>query len=612
MKSVSKEELKVLKQRFIDTVNKVSEILNKQSRLVTRNEYIRVSVDTGIDGRLNKEELSLLGGYTLALEFNFKKSKEEIAEERILTLKTHYVNYIETYGITPSLQVIKTWGFSTSDIYNYFGTMLNLYKQCSDDYPDVFNNLINDTIFTEEYQNQLKKDIKKFKRFVITTAVSGKEVDDKALKSVESYCKVNNAMLLVMPCEDVASRQSMFKYELDSRLKGSGFISTDLFLNENIHLSSIMVSAKQINPLTGLERLAQAKGSAVLASPKQFLKFVSTSNTKLPHALMTTGAITISDYSTDKFMSKRTSYIAEFDHVLGAIVIEIQDNNIYHFRQIQFDTKGYFYDLGKKYSFNGKVESVKETVCVFGDTHVGSHDLEVDKGLKQIVKEVKAKEIIVHDLFDNRFNNHHDINKPVPRANMARKGLTRLMEEGIITANWINDWSNRVGKISIVKSNHDEALDRYINEGRWLYDELNLYDALPLVRAKMDGIDPLKYLIQDMVGLNSPNKINWLKRDEDYYVYGITNDAHGDKGQNGSKGGLLNLEKSYFKATIGHSHTAGILRNIYQVGTSTKFKLSYNVGPSSWTQTMCIQYPNGTRQLINLIKNSKNVCTYKI
>lgn len=612
MKKISKEELKILKERFINTVNKVADILNKHPRSVSRNEYIRISVDTDIENRLNKEDLSLLGGYSLAIEFNFKKTKEEVIEERIFTLKNHYVNYIESYGITPTLKVIKDWGFTSSEVQNYFGSMLNLYKECHKEYPEIFNNLINDTIFTQEYQNQLKNDIKKFKRFVVTTAVSGKEVDDKALEAVKNYCKVNKAMLLVLPCEDVASRQSIFKYELDSRLKGSGFVSSDLFLNDNIHLSSIMVSAKQINPLTGLERLAQAKGSAVLASPKQFLKFVSTSNTKLPHALMTTGAITVSDYSTDKFMSKRTSYIAEFDHVLGAIVIEIQDNKIYHFRQIQFDNKGYFYDLGKKYNYNGKVETVKETVCVFGDTHVGSHDLEVDKGLKEIVKEVKAKEIIVHDLFDNRFNNHHDINKPVSRANMARKGLTKLMEEGIITANWINEWSTKVDKISIVKSNHDEALDRYINEGRWLNDELNLYDALPLVRAKMDGIDPLKYLIETMVGLKYPNKINWLKRDEDYYVYGITNDAHGDKGQNGSKGGLLNLEKSYFKATIGHSHSAGILRNIYQVGTSTKFKLSYNVGPSSWTQTMCIQYPNGSRQLINLIKNNKNICTYKI
>jgi hypothetical protein len=611
MKSVTKEKLKDIKQRFIDTVVEAAAILDKQPRLLTRNEYIRVAVDTNIKNRLNKEELSIIGGYSLAIAQYFKKTKEEITEEMVIELKTKYVEYIESVGITPSLQVMKSWGFSQSDIYNYFGTTLNLYKECSKDYPEIFDNLINDSIFTEEYTSQLKRDIKKFNRFVITTAVSGKEVDEKSLDAVKTYCKSNNAMLLVMPCEDVASRQSIFKYELDSRLKGAGFVSSDLYLNDNIHLSSIMVSAKQINPLTGLDRLAQAKGSMILSSPKQFLQFVSTSNTKLPHALMTTAAITVSDYSTDMFMSKRTSYIAEFDHVMGAIVVEIEDKDIYHFRQIQFDTKGFFYDLGKKYSKN-KVESVSETVCVFGDTHVGSHELGVNQELKNIVKEVKAKEIIVHDLFDNRFNNHHDKGKPVLRANMARKGLTKLMEEGLITAEWINDWCKEVSKITVVKSNHDEALDRYIGEGRWLFDEVNLYDSLPLVRAVMDGEDPLKFLITKMVGLTSENKINWLKRDQDYSIYGIINDAHGDKGANGSKGSKLSLEKSYFKATIGHSHSAGILRNIYQVGTSTKMKLSYNSGPSSWTHTMCIQYPNGTRQLINIIKNKKDKYTYKV
>jgi len=612
MKPVSKEQLKNMKQRLKTTLEKVAETLEILPRLVSRDDYTRITVDENIPGRLNKEELNIIGGFKVAKELLFPISKQELLEQQLEELKATYVNYVATKGITPSINVIKTWGYSSSTIIKNFGSLLNLYEVCSTENPEIFDGLINDTIFTEEYQTTLKRTIKSYKRFVITTAVSGKEVDEKALEAVKTYCKHNNAMLLVLPCEDVASRGSMFKYELDNRLDSAGFISQDIKLNNNIHLSSIMVSAKQINPLTGLERLAQAKGSAILASPKQYLKFVSTSNLKLPHALMTTGAITISDYSTDKAMSQRTSYIAEFDHVVGALVVEIEDSEMFHFRQIQFDKEGYFYDLGKKYSHTGKVSNVEETVCVFGDTHVGSHDLGVNEQLKLITKEVKAKEIVVHDLYDGHSTSHHLIGKPVILANMARKGQTKLMEEGKITAEWLNDWCNRINKITVVKSNHDEVLDRYINEGRWLYDEVNLYDALPLVRAKMDGHDPLEYLLTKMIGLDKPNKINFLKRDEDYIVYGIVNDAHGDLGAGGSKGSIGSLEKAYFKATIAHSHTAGILRNIYQVGTSTKLKLSYNRGPGSWTWTMCIEYPNGSRQLINIIKNKKEQYRYKL
>ena len=296
---------------------------------------------------------------------------------------------------------------------------------------------------------------------------------------------------------------------------------------------------------------------------------------------------------------------------MGAIIVEIEDDRIFHFRQIQFDDDGSFFDLGWQYKPDGSVVEVKETVCVFGDTHVGSHCLDVDDCLQEITEYVNCKEIVVHDLFDNRFNNHHDINKPVLRAMIAREGKTKLMYEGQITGAWLDDWSERVKKLTIVKSNHDEALDRYIDEGRWKDDAENLYDVLDIVKARMDGEDPLKHLIVKKVGLKNPDKVNWLDRDEDHMVYGIENGAHGDKGGNGSRGSKAGIEKAYYKATVGHSHTAGIWREVYQVGTSTVLKLSYNRGPSSWTNTMCVQYPNGQRQLINIVRTKDGKVSWR-
>lgn len=606
-------KIKELRSRFEATLKEVSDFLQIPISDITRDDYVRICVDNDIQDRLNKEELEEIGGFKSSKKLILppEKTREQIQEEQRLAIKESYVSYVNLFGITPTIKIINSWGYTIKDIRIHFKSMISLYKECSTDYPEIFNELVNDTIFTEKYYNELKAKIKDSKRFLITTAVSGKPVNEKALEALKVYAKNKKAQILILPCEDVASRGSIFKYELDKRLRDLGFVFKDLKLNSNVHVSSIAVSAKQINPLTGLDRLAQGKGSAILASPKQYLKFVSTSNIKLPHALMTTGAITVNDYSTDKAMSQRTSYLAEFDHVLGAIVVEIENNDVFHFRQVQFDTDGSFYDLGEKFTEKG-LSKVKESVCVFGDTHVGSHDLEVNKKLKEITKLVSCKEVIVHDIFDNRFNNHHDTGKFITRAKLAKSGKTNLMKEAEITSDWLNDWTNRVNKVTIVKSNHDEALDKYINEGRWLYDPENLYDSIDLVKAMMDGKDLLRYLLETKTKLKSPNKINWLKRDEDYQVYGIESGSHGDKGANGSKGTLGSIEKSYFKATIGHSHTAGILRNIYQVGTSTYMKLGYNSGPSSWTNTMCIQYPNGQRQLINIIKNKNGQYSYKI
>jgi hypothetical protein len=605
----NKELIKLFKSSILE----VSQRLGVEPHTLKRDQYIRETVDNDLP-RLNKVRLNELGGFSDARDLYFAKplpTKAEIEAEMRLTVIAHYISYVRTYGITPSSKVVQSWGFTSHQITKLFKSMRNLYDVCQTDYPDIFDELVNDTLFTEEAFSELKKKVKTKKRFIITTAVSGKEVDENCFKALKTYEEYEDAMILVQPCEDVASRNSIFDFELDRRLRDCGFAFKDLYLNDKFFLSAISVSAKQINPLTGLERLAQAKGSMALASPKQYLQFVANSNTKMPKALMTTGAVTVSDYSTDKSMSKRTSYLAEFDHVMGAIVVEIEDDRIFHFRQIQFDDDGSFYDLGWKYNSDGTVEEVEETKCVFGDTHVGSHCLQVDQSLQEIAEYVNCSEAIIHDLYDNRFNNHHDVHKPVTRGILARQGKTKLMTEGEITGAWLDEWSERIPKLTIVKSNHDEALERYIDEGRWKDDYENLYDALDLVKARMDGKDPLKHLITEMVGINNPDRVNWLDRDEDYMVYGIENGAHGDKGGNGSRGSMRGIEKAYYKATVGHSHTAGIWREVYQVGTSTVLKLSYNVGPSSWTNTMCIQYPNGQRQLVNIIRTKDGSVTWR-
>ena len=606
----NKELLKLFKK----SVTNAAEFAKTEAHLLSRDRYIRVTVDNDLP-RLNKEQLNKLGGYSYLRKLYFPKP-EPTKEERDAVLReailNAYLEYTKEHGFTPSIKVINTMGFTNVQINRLFGGVSGLYREGQNLFEDIFSNLVNDSKFTEEAFQDLKKKVRKKRRFVVTTAVSGKEVDPNFLSSLKNYEEEEDALIIIQPCEDVASRNSIFKYELDTRLSDCHIAFKDLYLNSKILLSSIMVSAKQINPLTGLDRLAQSKGSMVLASPKQYLKFVANSNTKMPKALMTTGALTIADYSTDMSMSKRTSYLAEFDHKVGAVIIEIEDDKIFHFRQVQANPDGSFFDLGYKYNPDGTIEEVDKTVCVFGDTHVGSHDEKVNACLGDIAEYVNCKEIIVHDIFDCRFNNHHDVHKKATRAKLKMQEKTSLMNEGLITAKWIDQWCNIVEKVTIVKSNHDEALERYIDEGRWKDDPENLYYACDLVKKYIEGEDVLKHLVVEMIGVNEPDKINWLNRDEDYLVYGIENGAHGDKGGNGSRGSLNSVEKAYYKATVGHSHTAGILREVFQVGTSTKLKLGYNTGPSSWTNTMCIQYPTGTRQLINMIRCKDGTVKWKI
>lgn len=83
------KRIKELKQRFVDSLNQVAEMVGMSPIEVTRDDYIRVSVDTDINSRLNKEELVEVGG--------FSKVKKELIEDESKRVPKILVLDIETF-----------------------------------------------------------------------------------------------------------------------------------------------------------------------------------------------------------------------------------------------------------------------------------------------------------------------------------------------------------------------------------------------------------------------------------------------------------------------------------------------------------------------------------
>ena len=77
---------------------------------------------------------------------------------------------------------------------------------------------------------------------------------------------------------------------------------------------------------------------------------------------------------------------------------------------------------------------------------------------------------------------------------------------------------------------------------------------------------------------------------------------HGHLGANGARGGANGFAKMGRKANVGHSHSAGIHDGIYTAGTSSDLDLRYNSGPSSWSHSHIVTYPNGKRAIITIWK----------
>jgi hypothetical protein len=536
------------------------------------------------------------------------KAESKNSAARMKILKT-YVKIIKTKNMFPTRSNMKDEGISRDQIRNHFVNLANLRSEAKLEFPQYFEGVISEKKYSsKEYQNFVDNKIKKHRRLVITTPVNGQKVHEGFISSLKQYCKSKDALLLLTPAYDPINNlfyEGSIEWHFDSSLKDELYLFNQTSLNSNVFVSSLRVNAKQINPTTGLGRICQGKGSFIFASPKQSLEFDPVSNVKYPHARMTTGACTIPNYSYTKGNSQRMSFIAEHDHVIGAVIVEIQDDKIYHFRQIQADEKGGFCDLGLYYLGNKEPKKMIPSL-VMGDSHFGEHDETATNAWNEMIDLFKIKRVFVHDLFNGQSINHHEEDNIILRSKHAKYNRLSLKQELEVTGHELDKIGNRksVNEIVIVASNHNDFLGRWLENGKFKYDPINFELGCKLSLEMLSDKDPIQEGLREFGGIENWDKLKFLHRDVDYKICGIECGAHGDKGPNGSRGNKINLERAYGKAVIGHSHTPGILRGIFQVGTSSLLRLVYNVGPSSWMHCSCLVYENGQRQLINSINGS--------
>ena len=519
---------------------------------------------------------------------------QDLKPEQIKILKL-YSKIAKKLGYHPTRAILKENGISKDKVEYYFNSLTNLKHEAKEYCPISFKNIIDEEMFNPQKFAELLAHIKPFKKFVITTAVTGSDIHEGFYKSLKYYCEINNACLLILPCSE-PTKNTENKWKLAPELKGENIVFDDVALNANLFISTVKLQAKQIDPITSLTRIGSRHGSFIYASPKQRLKYVPVSNVKYPHAVMTTGAITKPQYMPERYMSQRTAYIATHDHVLGAIVVELAEGDLFHFRQIQAESSGSFVDLGIYYK-QDHLGDVSPKALVLGDLHCGEEDSKTVDAWMELITEVKPEVLVLHDVFDGHSINHHETNKHLVKALRAIRQQSSLDKELSNLAKELDIWASMVKEVVIVKSNHDQFLQTYLEDGLYIKDPINCLTGLKLAVKVLEGEDPLKAGVE-MFGLTAKN-IRWLSLDDDYKVARIQLGAHGHIGANGAKGSIKGMESAYGNSVSGHTHTPEILRGAWIVGTSTKMKLSYNKGPSSWVNASCLVYPNGSRQLIN-------------
>lgn len=429
-------------------------------------------------------------------------------------------------------------------------------------------------------------------KYLIVTAQYNAPVNKQLLASVDTYCKDNNAELLVLPTTGKnITEDPVLAPELQERT----IISKDYNINKNLRIKDFSVRAQQINPLTGLERFAQGDRSYIIPGTKQVLKYVPNSNDGIPKALMTTGAITHPNYN----LKHRVGRIAQQDHNYGFVVVENDKHNYFHFRHVRAMKNGKFVDLGILYNGKLKPKKVKTLAFVPGDLH--SYDLNkahLAATMEQIQYFV-PENLFLHDTFDGTSISHHYKGKAKDAYDAYLLQGMNLQRELKDTLKVIKKFSDFGSNTYIVASNHDEHLTRYLDEGRFVGDKGNELIGAQLYVSLLQGKNPLREGLEFSGGV--PSNVTFLERDKDFKILGVQLSNHGDLGSNGGRGSPRSVEIANGKSITGHSHTAFIMRDTYKVGTSTNMRVGYNRGYSNWSNTNAVLYADGSIQLLNTV-----------
>lgn len=460
----------------------------------------------------------------------------------------------------------------------------------------------------------IRHDKSKVQRYIITSAQNATPVNKKFWKSIKQFERYHDAQVIVMP----------FRYRNPTSLWSENNITDDWWdpclrshlMNDRVSLpcglilmGDMKIQPTATNPLSGLDTVTGSK-SAILGHPRVQMTTVPTPSKSLPKILLTTGACTERNYTESKAGKK-----GEHFHSMSATIVEVVGKN-FHIRQAHATASGEFIDLDMCYKPESVEPAPRALGLVTGDTHAVFVDESVVQATylaeNSIVKRLKPRNLVWHDLLEFYCRNHHHRGNTLVNYAIHHSGMGNVEKEVIGAYELIDRCTPEDTNNIVVRSNHDEALDRWIKEGDWKTDPENsvfyLETALALLKnmdytgGRPATIDPLAYWAKDH--LKCFDKTQFLKRDQSKMLGPVEVSSHGDQGPNGARGSRKSFTKVGSQMIIGHSHSPGIEEGVYQTGISCNLNMGYNKGPSSWLHTHAVIYANGKRSLINVINGS--------
>ncbi len=354
------------------------------------------------------------------------------------------------------------------------------------------------------------------------------------------------------------------------------------------------------DPLEGLETYSQRK-SAIFPHAKVAMRSIATMKGEGTKFNYTTGTVTKKNY-----IQKKAGLKAEHHHVYGGLIVEVNHNGNWWVRQLEADSSGRIQDLNVL-AENGTVTDDHHVEAItWGDIHATIINADVMANSLHMLAVLKPKYQFLHDIMEGCSVNHHIEKDPFERHKVYVRGLDKITDEVDATICTLEKYaSNKEIETVVVDSNHDNWFYRWLksNDPRKgdpknaiLYHE-GCLAQLKAIEQKDDKFNMTEWLFRRF---NVPKHIKFLGTDESFTICGrkIECGMHGHLGPNGARGTPQNLASVGRKSITAHTHSAGIYSGTYVAGTSTEMDMGYNTGPSSWSHSHVICYPNGKRAII--------------
>lgn len=470
---------------------------------------------------------------------------KNLSEEEKFYLKNSYNNRGEVTVEKLAMNLGKEFGVSERTIRRWFSEKLDLKEK-----PDIESEQL--------IQAKKRRFDKTKKRFIISYAQNATKIHKSFFENMKVYADFIDADIHIIAGR-YKNPTSIWTVNNETDEWWDSEVVPYLDANRHdIHkyvsiLSDIKIQPTAVNPMTGMQGVSGIN-SCVLGSPRVQMEMIPVLEGNKPKMMLTTGAVTVKNYTDSKAGKK-----GEFHHTFGFVIVEINDKHSFHIRQVTADDKdGSFNDLYYRIS-DSKVETIDEIEgIVLGDLHAGHHDEAVIGKTLSLLDRLKPNHVILHDVFDGDSISHHQMKDPFLQYGKEVHGLNNLASE-------IDNMIALLGRfekfknVVIVRSNHDDFLDRWLKNEDWkkqpTFKNAPLYMDLSakLLRQYANDMNNVKGVIPELINEKFPN-YKTLGRSSSYKIKGFEVGQHGDIGSNGSRGSLEQFRKLNTKIIVGHYH----------------------------------------------------------